>query len=93
MSLLDAKNVKVIEVDENNQRLDDIERVNTDNLPAKKEKKLKYAWLFFIASIMITKAISHTLHIHGVSGLGVGIGLLFFIPNVYNKVMEKINNL
>jgi len=93
MSLLDSKNVKVIEVDENNQRLDDIERVSTNNLPTKKEKKLKYAWLFFFASIMITKAISHTLHIDGIGGLGAGIGCLFFIPNVYNKVMEKINNL
>jgi hypothetical protein len=93
MSLLDAKNVKVIEVDENNQRLDDIERVNTDNLPAKKEKKLKYAWLFFLGSVMIWGGITRAFHIHELEALGAGIGFLFFIPNVYNKAMEKINNL
>lgn len=99
MSLLDSQNVRIIEVDENNQRLDDIERVNTNlntntsKLPAKKGKKLKYAWLFFFASIMIWSSIKSVFHIHGMHGLGTAIGFLFFVPNIYNKVMEKIDNL
>lgn len=101
MSLFDSKNVKIIEinVDENNQRLDDVERTNvhlaeklTDK-PVKKEKKLKYAWLFFFGTILAWSSVTHALHLHGMKGMGVAMGLLFFVPNVYNKVMEKINNL
>lgn len=56
----------------------------------KKERKNKFGWAFFLCSMFMGIAITATTGIPaGVLG-GIGVGFLFFVDPIYEKVMDKI---
>ncbi|MEL6675099.1 MAG: hypothetical protein AAFR61_23020 [Bacteroidota bacterium] len=59
----------------------------------RKTRKNKYGWAFFVSSMFIgvglTASMGHPLPLF----LGMGVGFLFFVDPIYEKVMEKIENL
>ncbi len=109
MSLLDSKNVKIIDIHEsiNNAKTEDI---NLQNLPEikteesvvtqnevrpepVKEKKKHYGWAFFLASMFTGIAIGEALDMGSFVLFGMGMGFLFFVDPIYQKVMDKIEKL
>lgn len=60
-----------------------------------KTRKNKYGWAFFLCSFFIGLGLTATLP--GEPPLaffgGLGIGFLFFVDPIYQKLMEKIENL
>ncbi|MBX7241726.1 MAG: hypothetical protein K1X92_08250 [Bacteroidia bacterium] len=109
MSLLDSKNVKIIDIHEEN-RNPKTEDINLQNLPEinteqsvvtqkevlpepVKEKKKHYGWAFFLASMFTGIAIGEALNADSFVLLGMGMGFLFFVDPIYQKVMDKIEKL
>ena len=55
-------------------------------------RKKKYNWAFFLCSLFLGIAITVTLDTPiGVLG-GLGLGFLFFVDPIYEKLMDKIEN-
>ena len=55
-------------------------------------RKKKYNWAFFLCSLFLGIAITATLETPiGVLG-GIGLGFLFFVDPIYDKLMDKIEN-
>ena len=59
----------------------------------KKERKNKYGWAFFLCSLFIGLGITATTEAPLPLFVGLGVGFLFFVDPVYEKLMEKIENL
>lgn len=105
MSFFDNENVKVINVsvDENNLPVEDSSNAqNLGNLtdvqqkPYKESKKKNteeknYGWAFFLCSLFIGAGLSGTFDSPFFATAGLGIGFLFFVKPIYEKVMDKIN--
>lgn len=59
----------------------------------RKFRKNKYGWAFFLCSMFLGIGITATTGAPmGVLG-GMGVGFLFFVDPIYDKVMNKIENL
>ena len=105
MSLLDSENVRIIDVqDDKTQNIDtnDINRLrpienekiqkrqgDRQNLAETKPKK--YNWAFFCASLFIGIGIGAAADLEAGPLFGMGIGFLFFVDPIYQKVMQKID--
>ena len=59
----------------------------------KKTRKNKFGWAFFLCSMFFGVALTATLGTPFYVLAGLGVGFLFFVDPIYNKVMEKIENL
>lgn len=60
---------------------------------AKKVRKNKFGWAFFLCSMMMGVALTATLETPFFILAGLGVGFLFFVDPIYNKVMDKIEQL
>lgn len=59
----------------------------------KKERKNKFGWAFFLSSMFIGIGITATTSAPLGIFMGMGIGFLFFVDPIYNKVMDLIDRL
>ncbi|MEM6806713.1 MAG: hypothetical protein AAF696_35255 [Bacteroidota bacterium] len=59
----------------------------------KKVRKNKFGWAFFLCSMFLGIALTATLETPFYIMAGMGVGFLFFVDPIYEKVMEKIENL
>ncbi|MEM7367091.1 MAG: hypothetical protein AAF587_00750 [Bacteroidota bacterium] len=57
----------------------------------KKERKNKFGWAFFLSAMFIGVGLTATFETPLGIFLGMGIGFLFFVDPIYNKVMDKID--
>lgn len=58
-----------------------------------KTKKKTYNWAFFLASFFIGLGITATFDTPIGLFSGLGVGFLFFVDPIYEKVMERLNDL
>jgi hypothetical protein len=59
----------------------------------KKYRKNKYGWAFFLCSMFLGIGITATTGAPlGIFG-GMGVGFLFFVDPIYDKFMDKLENL
>ena len=56
-------------------------------------RKNKYGWAFFLFSMFTGIGITATIDAPLPLFLGLGIGFLFFVDPIYDKMMEKLENL
>lgn len=61
--------------------------------PGKTERKNKFGWAFFLASLFLGLGITATLETPMGLFAGLGIGFLFFVDPIYNKVMDWLDRL
>ena len=59
----------------------------------KKVRKNKYGWAMFLCSLMLGLAGTATLNTPLYLFVGLGIGFLFFVDPIYNKVLEIIDRI
>ncbi|MEM8890767.1 MAG: hypothetical protein AAGD28_22510 [Bacteroidota bacterium] len=59
----------------------------------KKVRKNKFGWAFFLCSMFMGIALTATFETPFFIMAGMGLGFLFFVDPIYNKVMEKIDNI
>lgn len=59
----------------------------------RKERKNKFGWAFFVCSVMMGVALTATLETPFFILAGIGLGFLFFVDPIYNKVMEFIERM
>lgn len=59
----------------------------------KPEKEKKYNWAFFCASMFMGIALGEMMNVDSFVLFGMGIGFLFFVDPIYQKVMDKINKM
>ena len=59
----------------------------------KKVRKNKFGWAFFLCSLMMGLALTATLETPFFLFAGLAFGFLFFVDPIYNKLMEKIDQL
>ncbi|RMG23169.1 MAG: hypothetical protein D6730_14980 [Bacteroidetes bacterium] len=60
---------------------------------AKANKEPKYNWAFFLASLFIGIGFTATFGPPLGIFLGLGIGFLFFVDPIYEKIMDRIKEL
>ncbi len=59
----------------------------------RKERKNKFGWAFFVCSIMMGVALTATMETPFFILAGIGLGFLFFVDPIYNKVMDFIERM
>lgn len=59
----------------------------------KKTKEKKYNWAFFLASLFIGLGVTATFDAPFGLFAGLGIGFLFFVDPIYEKVMQRLNDM
>jgi hypothetical protein len=57
----------------------------------KEKKKNKYGWAFFLCSLFIGLGITATFDAPMGLFAGLGIGFLFFVDPIYDRVMDALN--
>ena len=105
MSLLDSENVRIIDVqDEETAQINTNDLHHLRPIEAEKERNLaqtgtnlpetkpkKYNWAFFCASMFLGIGIGEAIGVDSAVLFGMGIGFLFFVDPIYQKVMNKID--
>ena len=59
----------------------------------RKTKEKKYNWAFFLASLFIGLGVTATFDAPFGLFAGLGIGFLFFVDPIYEKVMQRLNDM
>ncbi|MDX2283196.1 MAG: hypothetical protein NW241_03505 [Bacteroidia bacterium] len=59
----------------------------------KQEERPNYGWAFFLATMFSGIAVTATFDTPAGVLLGMGLGFLFFVDPIYQKVMDKIDKL
>lgn len=101
MSLLDSENVRIIDVQDDKIDTNDINNLRA--IEGEKEKKIaktrqnlpdtkpkKYNWAFFCASLFIGLGVGISVENPALLMIGMGVGFLFFVDPIYQKLMDKI---
>lgn len=58
-----------------------------------KVKEPKYNWAFFLASLFIGIGITATFGTPFGLFMGLGLGFLFFVDPIYEKIMQRLNDM
>lgn len=75
------------------QTREEMRQRRRDRQRRKDPKVKKYNWAFFLASMFVGLAITTVTEAPVGLFIGMGLGFLFFVDPIYEKVMEKIDRL
>lgn len=60
---------------------------------SKKKNKTPYAWAFFLCSLFLGLGFTATFEAPFGIMAGLGLGYLFFVPQIYDKVMRLLDRI